>query len=67
MTPIELKEARQKLGLTLSQCANLLGYNGNHANQQVRRMESGERPILEAQTRLMKAYLEGYRPADWPE
>ena len=66
MTPQDLKQARLKLGLTLSECAKLLGYDGNHANQQLRRMESGERDIRPAQERLIKAYLDGYRPDDWP-
>ncbi len=66
MTPAEFKKARHKLGLTLSKCAQLIGYTGAHAQQQVRRMETGEREIREAQQRLMQAYLDGYRPKDWP-
>jgi transcriptional regulator with XRE-family HTH domain len=66
MTPAAFKEARHTLGLTLSQAAHVLGYDGAHGAQQVRRMESGERAIRGAQARLMLAYLAGYRPEDWP-
>lgn len=66
MTPTELKQARHTLGLTLSQMALVLGYDGEHAMQQIRQMESGRRSIREPQRRLVVAYLEGYRPDDWP-
>ena len=66
MTPTQLKEARHKLGLSLSQMARMLGYSGTHAMQQIRHMENGDRSIREPQKRLVKAYLEGYRPKDWP-
>lgn len=67
MTPADFKSARHTLGLTLSQAARLLGYDGAHAMQQVRKMESGERAIRPPQARLMRAYLDGYRPEDWPD
>ena len=68
MTPTELKQARQSLGLSLSQLAILLGYQGNRANgiKQIQQMERGERTIREPQRRLMVAYISGYRPDDWP-
>lgn len=66
MTGDELKEARQALGLTLVELGHLLGYAGEHVRAQVHKMETGDRPIKEAQRRLVEAYLEGYRPADWP-
>lgn len=66
MTPSELKQARRSLGLSLSQMARMLGYDGAHGAQQVRRMESGERAIRGAQARLLEAYVDGYRPDDWP-
>lgn len=67
MTPQEFRAARHKLGLTLSQAAHVLGYEGTHANQQIRKMEAGEREVRNPQARLMRAYLDGYRPQDWPE
>ena len=66
MTPADLKEARLTLGLTLTQLAPLLGYYGNNGPRLVRRMESGDRTIRPPQVLLMRAYLSGYRPDDWP-
>jgi transcriptional regulator with XRE-family HTH domain len=66
VSPEEFKEARQSLGLSLAECAELLGYEGDYSRQQVHRIETGERRLREAQRRLMQAYLEGYRPQDWP-
>ncbi len=69
MTPAELKQARRKLGLTLSQMAAMLGYDGTHAAQQIRKMESygpDNRAIREPQRRLMDFYLKGQFPDDWP-
>ncbi len=66
MTGDQLKEARQKLGLSLAQMAQVLGYQGAHARDQVFDMETGKRPIREAQRRLVQAFLEGYRSRDWP-
>lgn len=66
MTPQALKEARHQLGLSLSQMAHMLGYEGEHCKQQVRHMEMGNRTIREPQRRLVEAYLSGYRPPDWP-
>ena len=65
MTPQELKKAKVTLGLTLSQMAKMLGYDGKHANLQIRHMIIGERTIRSAQARLVQAYLDGYRPKDW--
>lgn len=67
MTPTELKEARRKLGLSVKQMATLLGVHPI----QVRRMELDEslashRPVMPTTERLIRAWLDGYRPADWP-
>ena len=66
MTPQEFKEARYKLGISLAQMAPMLGYDGAHASTQIRKMETGDRTIRDAQARLVQAYLDGYRPNDWP-
>jgi DNA-binding transcriptional regulator YiaG len=58
MTPSELKEARRKLGLSSVQLATLLGVHP----QSVRRMESGSRVIQPTTERLIRAYVDGYRP-----
>jgi len=63
MTPAQFKEAREKLGLTQTQAANMLGYG---AYTRISEIESGKRPIMPHVVRLMGAYLAGYRPDDWP-
>jgi len=67
MTPDELKSIRHALGLSVSQAAIVLGYEGPHGADQVRTMERGKKAIMPAQARLMAAYRDGYRPEDWPE
>ena len=67
MTPTEVKEARHSLGLTQAQLGHLLDTDG----QTVRRMEldpaaSTFRKPAPRMARLIQAYLDGYRPADWP-
>jgi DNA-binding transcriptional regulator YiaG len=66
MSPDDIKAARHSLGLSLSELAELLGYTGNHARVQMDDLETGRRPLRECQRRLLQAYLEGYRPSDWP-
>lgn len=63
MTPEEVREARLKLRLTPEQIAPLLGY-GNRVR--VYELENGKRSIGTAAALLLQAYLDGYRPADWP-
>lgn len=66
MTTEQFQKARHRLGLTLEQMGRMLGYQGEHIRQQVHDLETGRRDIREPQRRLMEAYLEGYRPKDWP-
>lgn len=66
MTPSQLANARQKLGLTLEQMATMLGYKGVQRRQMQYDLETGRREIREPQRRLVEAYLSGYRPKDWP-
>lgn len=68
MTPAEIKAVRQWLGLTVSQLAVLLDTDP----QTIRRMEQSEtantfRKPAPRMVRLIRAYLDGYRPADWPQ
>jgi DNA-binding XRE family transcriptional regulator len=68
MTPTEIREARRELGLTQGQLAALLDTD----RQSVLRMEldpsaSTFRRPAPRMVRLLRAYLDGYRPADWPE
>jgi len=66
MTPAELRSARHTLGLSVAQFARLIGQNVTN----VRRMEHPEwtnaRPVARSTERLVRAYLNGYRPEDWP-
>lgn len=67
MSPKEIKEARQSLGLTQAQLAQLL----DTSDHVVRRLEmtpdkSSHRTPAPRMVRLITAYLDGYRPSDWP-
>lgn len=63
MTPAELKQARIDLGLTQAQLAPLLGYRHT---PRISELESGARKPTAAAVLLLRAYLSGYRPPDWP-
>ncbi len=67
MQPDEIREARHTLGLSLTQLGEMLGYQGAHVRVQMDDLETGRRPLRGCQERLLKAYMEGYRPRDWPE
>ena len=67
MTPFEIKHARHTLGLSVSDLARLLDTDP----QTVRRMEQSEtastfRRPAPRMVRLVRAYMMGYRPPDWP-
>ena len=63
MTPAEVRAARAALDLTQKQLAPLLGL----ANKsRVHEYENGQRTPSAAAVRLLRAYLDGYRPEDWP-
>ena len=67
MTPRDIKEARRALGLSVSDLARLLDTDP----QTVRRMEQREtantfRRPAPRMIRLIRAYLDGYRPDDRP-
>ncbi len=64
MTAAEIREARLTLGLTPAGIAPLLGYG---AASRIYEIESGARNPSAAALRLLRAYLDGYRPDDWPE
>ena len=67
MTPEQLKEARLKLGLSVTQLADMLGVSHQHARRMTIAPDKGaHRPINPTVERLLQAYLDGYRPADWP-
>lgn len=67
MTSAQIKSARHTLGLSTAQMAGLLDTDP----QTIRRMEQSEtastfRRPAPRMVRLITAYLDGYRPADWP-
>jgi hypothetical protein len=67
MDHVQIKAARQALGLSVSEAALMLGVG----ELQVRRMEiapgaASHRPVNGTVKRLIQAYLDGYRPKDWP-
>lgn len=69
MNHIELKEARETLGLTPAEAAGVLDLG---SSKTIFRMETDpgnkmHRPAPVRVARLYRAYLEGYRPEDWPE
>ena len=67
MTPEQIKGARLRLDLTVSEMAAMLETDA----QTVRRMEmnpeaSTFRKPAARMVRLIRAYLNGFRPKDWP-
>ena len=67
MSPEEIRAARHTLGLKLREMAQLLDTD----LQTVQRMEmshdrSTHRSAAPRMVRLIRAYLDGYRPPDWP-
>lgn len=69
MSPEEFRDAQRRLGLSDRDLAWVLGYDDE---QHVRRLKapvgaSHHRPVKGYVARLMRAYLDGYRPPDWPD
>lgn len=64
MTPTQIKDTRQSLGLTAKQMAVALGYS---AASRIYEIESGTRTPGKAVVMLLQAYMAGYRPIDWPQ
>jgi hypothetical protein len=67
MSPEQFRKARLKLGLSVNQMAALLEVQP----LQVRRMELQphlvtHRAIMPSTAKLVRSWLDGYRPKDWP-
>ena len=67
MTPTQIKEARRTLGLTQAQMGAMLDTDATT----IRRMEMSpdtrsHRAPAPRMVRLIQAYLDEYRPPDWP-
>lgn len=63
MTPAEVANTRAILGLTQAELAAVMGLRAAAA---VSEWERGKRIPDGRSVRLLWAYLEGYRPPDWP-
>lgn len=63
MTPDQFIAIRAGLGLSQAQLAKMLGFG---SQPRVAEIEAERRPISRPIERLMRAYLSGYRPEDWP-
>lgn len=67
MTHTEIKEARAKLGLSVVDMARMLGHDPVHQRRLESEPEVGmHRTARPTTVRLLQAFLDGYRPADWP-
>ncbi len=62
MTPKQIAAARAKLGLSQPQLASVMGLDP----LSVSRIERGVKPPPVRYVRLLRAYIKGYRPDDWP-
>lgn len=66
MTPDQFRQARRQLNLTSRQMAELLGFGSGTAIRQFETHGTSQRIPGARVVRLVQAYLDGYRPADWP-
>lgn len=62
--PDDFTAARNALGLTQEQMADALGYSNR---VRVTEIENGNSRPDAGKLKLLRAYLSGYRPDDWPE
>lgn len=63
MPPAEIRAARKSLALTQGQLAAVMGLRGQGS---ISEWERGVKSPDGRSVRLLRAYLDGYRPADWP-
>lgn len=68
MTPEEIKQARFDLGLTTAQLGQMLDIATPRAMRAYMAPEtsSTHKPAPVRMARLLRAYMAGYRPDDWP-
>lgn len=67
MTGPDLRAARKSLGISQRQLGELIGYGGENPRQSIGRMERGCQPIPKHIELIVDAFVQGYRPQDWPE
>ena len=63
MTPAAFRAARKQLGLTQAGLAAMMGLASSDV---VSKIERGAFPSGATVQRLLQAYIDGYRPIDWP-
>lgn len=63
MTPDEIRTALKALGLTQRQAAPMLGYGDQ---SRISDLVCGRENPSAAVVLLLRAYMDGYRPRDWP-
>lgn len=61
----DLRAIREQFGFDRGQMGYMLGFVGATANDQIFRLECGERRLRAPSNRILLAYLDGYRPPDW--
>lgn len=66
MTRDEFQQARKSLGLSDEDLARMIGIAPARAVQTFSDWRCGVRNMDAARARLIRAYLDGYRPEDWP-
>lgn len=63
----DLFNARRSFGLSLSEMGRMLGLKDSpYLRDHMFALENGKKKISPMMARLIKAYLAGYRPSDWP-
>lgn len=68
MTPDDIKNARARLGLGVADMAEMLETDENTLRRmEMRRDTKNARQPARRMTRLLRAYLDGWRPPDWPQ
>jgi len=68
LTHDEIKAAREALGLSLSEFAELLDTDKTTTRRlEMEPSHNTARAPAPRMVRLIRAYLEGYRPFDWPQ
>lgn len=58
------RQSREKLGLTQDEMSRVLGYV---SQSKISDIERGVRRPSQAVSLLLQAYLDGYRPVQWPK
>jgi hypothetical protein len=63
----EIDAIIEGLGLDRAQFLHMMGIKSVNPRADVYKIRSGIKKLSAGQDRLLNAYLEGYRPKDWPQ